>query len=387
MIRPRLLLSALLGALLLWPAWLPADNVSPGQLRELRERIRGLEQQQQKDLRQRDRLAADLREREAAIARLDREQTTLQQRQREAAQRLDQLKTRQRSMAAEQATQVEWIARTVRLLYGHGKEPTTKLLLSQQQPDQVARLLRYHDYMQRARSERLSTLKTELEALIKVSLEVADAREQLGVREAEVSAQQRRLGEARQQRAAALTALNAQVTEQGQRLGALRADESRLDALLQQMNRVIADIPAQPSGAPFGQLAGKLPFPLEGRTRVNFGTVRSGSLRWNGMILEATPGTPVRAIHTGRVVYSDWLRGYGFMLIVDHGNGYLSLYGHNQTLLREVGDWVSAGDVLARSGDSGGAGDAGLYFEIRRQGKPVNPNGWVNRRVTLPPLN
>lgn len=105
------------------------------------------------------------------------------------------------------------------------------------------------------------------------------------------------------------------------------------------------------------------------------------------MILEATPGTPVRAIHTGRVVYSDWLRGYGFMLIVDHGNGYLSLYGHNQTLLREVGDWVSAGDVLARSGDSGGAGDAGLYFEIRRQGKPVNPNGWVNRRVTLPPLN
>ncbi len=382
----RTLLAPLLLLTLLAPAPALAEQVSPAQLRALRERIQTLQDTQRKDLRQRDSLAAELRERELAIARLDQEQATLERQARDAGQELEQLRARQQRMAAEQATQLSWLARTVRATYMNGREPTLKLLLSQEQPDQVARLMRYHEYFQRARAERLDQLEKDLADLLAVSLEVSDARDRFNRRRDAVATQQTRLESARREREQALTRLNVRLNEQGQRISSLEADAERLDKLLQEMNRALADIPANPGGAPFGELAGKLPWPVQGRAKVNFGARRDGGLRWNGVLLEAATGTPVRAVHTGRVVYADWLRGYGLMLIVDHGNGFLSLYGHNQSLLRAVGDWVAQGDVLARAGNSGGAGESGLYFEIRQQGRPVNPDRWCNRRVTLPPL-
>lgn len=382
----RTLLAPLLLLTLLAPTPVLAEQVSPAQLRALRERIQTLQDTQRKDLRQRDSLAAELRERELAIARLDQEQATLERQARDAGQELEQLRARQQRMAAEQATQLSWLARTVRATYMNGREPTLKLLLSQEQPDQVARLMRYHEYFQRARAERLDQLEKDLADLLAVSLEVSDARDRFNRRRDAVATQQTRLESARREREQALTRLNARLNEQGQRISSLEADAERLDKLLQEMNRALADIPANPGGAPFGELAGKLPWPVQGRAKVNFGARRDGGLRWNGVLLEAATGTPVRAVHTGRVVYADWLRGYGLMLIVDHGNGFLSLYGHNQSLLRAVGDWVAQGDVLARAGNSGGAGESGLYFEIRQQGRPVNPDRWCNRRVTLPPL-
>ena len=382
----RALLPSLLLLAMLAPAPGLAEQASPAQLRALRERIQTLQSAQQKDLRQRDNLATELRERELAIARLDQEQAALERQARDAGQELEQLRARQQRMAAEQATQLSWLAKTVRATYMNGREPTLKLLLSQEQPDQVARLMRYHEYFQRARAERLDQLEKDLAELLAVSLEVSAARERFNRRRDAVASQQTRLESARREREQALTRLNARLNEQGQRLSSLEADAERLDKLLQEMNRALADIPANPGGAPFGELAGKLPWPVQGRARVNFGAGRDGGLRWNGVLLDAATGTPVRAVHAGRVVYADWLRGYGLMLIVDHGNGFLSLYGHNQSLLRAVGDWVAQGDVLARAGNSGGAGEPGLYFEIRQQGRPVNPDRWCSRRVTLPPL-
>jgi len=382
----RALLAPLLLLTLLAPAPALAEQVSPAQLRALRERIQTLQDTQQKDLRQRDSLATELREHELAIARLDQAQAALERQARDAGQELEQLRTRQQRMAAEQATQLSWLARTVRATYMNGREPTLKLLLSQEQPDQVARLMRYHEYFQRARAERLDQLEKDLAELLAVSLQVSAARDRFNSRRDAVAAQQTRLESARREREQALTRLNARLDEQGQRITSLQADAERLDKLLQEMNRALADIPANPGGAPFGELAGKLPWPVQGRARVNFGARRDGGLRWNGVLLDAAAGTPVRAVHAGRVVFADWLRGYGLMLIVDHGNGFLSLYGHNQSLLRAVGDWVTQGDVLARAGNSGGAGESGLYFEIRQQGRPVNPDRWCNRRVTLPPL-
>lgn len=382
----RSLLSCLLLLALLAPELARAEQASPAQLRALRERIQALQETQRKDLRERDALAAELRERELAISALEREQVQLAASARQAARELEQLRERQRRMAAEQTTQINWLTRTVRASYFSGREPTLKLLLSQEQPDQLARLMRYHEYVQRARTERLATLEQELSALLALSLEVAAARDRHDSRRNAVAAQQQRLENARREREQALAKLNARVTDQGSRLTSLQADAERLDKLLQEMNRAISDIPADLGGAPFGQMAGKLPWPLEGRHRVSFGARRDGGLRWNGVLLEARESTPVRAIHPGRVVYADWLRGYGMMLIVDHGNGYLSLYGHNQSLMRDVGDWVAAGDVLARAGNSGGSGIPGLYFEIRREGRPVDPARWCNQRVTLPPL-
>ncbi|MBZ2189241.1 peptidoglycan DD-metalloendopeptidase family protein [Alcanivorax sp. JB21] len=363
-----------------------AEQASPAQLRELRERIQALQQTQQRDLRRRDQLANELREREIEVSRLARQGEQLRNETRQAEQRLAELREQQLRMAAEQSTQLRWLELTVRTAYMSGREPLMKLLLSQEEPDQVARLLRYHEYFQRARHTRLHELQDELKALLAVSLEVSDARDKLYQRREAVSRQQKELEKARAERATALARLNRRVDEQKGQLSSLREDEARLDKLLQDMNRAISDIPADIGGKPFGDLAGQLPWPVEGRTRVSFGARRDGGMRWNGVLLDASAGTPVQAIHPGRVVYADWLRGYGLIIIVDHGQGYLSLYGHNQSLMRDVGDWVAQGDVLARAGDSGGMNTSGVYFEIRHKGQPVNPDRWCNRRVTLPPV-
>lgn len=363
-----------------------AEQASPTQLRELRDRIQALQQTQQRDLRRRDQLANELREREVAVSRLARQGDQLRNEAREAEQRLAELREQQLRMAAEQSTQLRWLERTVRTAYMSGREPLMKLLLSQEEPDQVARLLRYHEYFQRARHTRLNELQDELKALLAVSLEVSDARDQLYRRREAVSRQQKEMEQARAERETALARLSSRVDQQKGQLESLREDEARLDKLLQDMNRAISDIPADIGGKPFGDLAGQLPWPVEGRTRVSFGARRDGGMRWNGVLLDASAGTPVQAIHPGRVVYADWLRGYGLIIIVDHGQGYLSLYGHNQSLMRDVGDWVAQGDVLARAGDSGGMNSSGVYFEIRHKGQPVNPDRWCNRRVTLPPV-
>lgn len=362
------------------------DDASPEQLRDLRERIQRLQQALSRDLQSRDQLQAELRRTETRIGELAREGRELVSRQQETQRELGQLRERQALLASEQSIQIDWLTRTVRASYMSGREPLIKLLLNQQQPDQVARLLRYQEYFQRARHERVGEIRQDLEELLEVSLEVEATRRELEQRRSAVSAQQQRLKSARTERQQALERLTARLGEREQELESLREDEARLEQLLRDMDRALSDIPANPAGEPFGQLAGQLPWPVPGDIKVRFGSRREGDLRWNGVLLEAEAGSPVRAIHAGRVVFSDWLRGYGLMTIVDHGNRYLSLYGHNQSLLRDVGDWVATGDTVALAGDSGGQERSGIYFELRHDGKPVNPDRWCNRRVTLPPL-
>ena len=149
------------------------------------------------------------------------------------------------------------------------------------------------------------------------------------------------------------------------------------------LGELLADIPQSPSDArPFKQQKGKLPWPTSGPFLATFGEPRKqGGLTWNGVLISAKHGTPVRAISHGRVAFADWLQGFGFITIIDHGEGYMSLYGHNETLVKQAGDWVDAGEVIATSGDSGGQPMPGVYFEIRSRGKPVNPSRWCSRGV------
>ena len=141
--------------------------------------------------------------------------------------------------------------------------------------------------------------------------------------------------------------------------------------------RIVAVFPSG-SGEPFSEQRGHLAWPAAGPVVREFGQPRAnGRLRWNGVLMEAPAGAAVRTIYNGRVIFSDWLPGMGLLLIVEHGEGYLSLYGHNQDLLKEVGDWVLPGEVIAHVGDTGGQASAGLYFEIRKDGNPVNPERWM----------
>lgn len=373
-------------SLLLAPLMANADTVSRAQLDSLREQIRTLEQRINADLGQRDATQLALRKIERDIGQLSREARTLTREQQQASARLRTLRDEHTRMANERLRQLDWLARTARASYMSGRQETLKLLLNQEHPDRLSRLLRYQEYFQTARAEKVSHLSRELEALVAMAARVEEAREELARRQDAVSQQQAKLNEARAERSNTLAVLNRQLSASQDRLGALRSDEKRLESLLRDMAQTLNDIPANPSGAPFGKLANKLPWPVTRSLRARFGTVREGPVRWNGVLLNADAGTPVRVIHSGRVVYADWLRGYGLLTIIDHGDGYLTLYGHNQSLMREVGEWVATGDIIALAGDSGGNDRAGLYFEIRHNGKPVNPDRWCNSRVTLPPL-
>ena len=379
--RPGLLLLLLLPAL----AW-GENTPSKAQLAQLKDRISELSAAQNRELRKRDSVQADLREAELRISRLSREQRNLEQQAGEARQRLAKLEKEQAQLAREKQTQLDWLAKTVRASYQAGRQERIKLLLNQEQPDQIARLLRYQEYYQRARSDRLQQVNGELDELMAVSLRVEQARQALLDKRSDVQRHADKLQGAQKSRQQTLASLNRSLDDRSSSLNQLKQDQQQLEKLLADMQRSLDDIPADLGGKPFGKLAGKLPWPLDGNIGTSYNSAREGALRWQGVILNASAGTPVRSVYAGRVVFADWLRGYGLLTIVDHGNGYLTLYGYNQSLLREVGEWVSAGDSLALAGNSGGNRASGLYFEIRHRGKAVNPTRWCNRRVTLPPL-
>lgn len=377
--------------LLLLPALLPVSGAadtapSKAQLEKLKSRISELSDAQNRELRERDSVQASLREAELRISRLTREQRSLEKKADTARQRLNDLEAEQAVLAAEKRTQLDWLGKTVRASYQAGRQERIKLLLNQEQPDQIARLLRYQEYYQRARSNRLKAVNGELDELKAIALRVDKARQVLLDQRTQLQRHADKLQGAQKERQTTLASLNRSLDNRGSNLNQLKADQQRLQKLLEDMQRSLNDIPADLGGKPFGNLAGKLPWPVEARISTAYNSRREGALRWQGVIFNATPGTPVRAIHSGRVVFADWLRGYGLLTIVDHGSGYLTLYGYNQSLLREVGEWVSAGDSLALAGNSGGNRTNGLYFEIRHRGKAVNPTRWCNQRVTLPPL-
>jgi murein hydrolase activator len=376
----------ILALLLLLPLPYAANAPSAAELNQLRQRIGELEKALRADLGQRDSEQAALREVELRMARLNRQLRTLEQRRRDAAAELQRLEARQQRLARERGVQLDWVARTARAGYMNGRQELARMLLNQEQPDSVARMLRYQEYFQRARQERVSLINRDLDELLAAVAATEAARQELDERQAELEQQRIELASARNERSTTLASINQRIGSSQQRLERMRQDERRLDTLLRDVGRSVGTLPPVTDGAPFGQLANKLPWPVPRRISARFGSPREGSVRWNGVLLDAPAGTPVRAIHGGRVVFADWLRGYGLLMILDHGGGYLSLYGQNQALTREIGEWVATGDVIALVGDSGGNSQAGLYFEIRRAGVPVNPDQWCNSRVTLPPI-
>lgn len=363
-----------------------AEQVSPEQLEALRERIDRVQQQLNEERRERDSLQQQLRRTEKRIGEVTAEIRRLDRKREETAQRLQRLTERRNKLAQDKAKQIDWLARTARASYQSGRQPGLKLLLNQENPERLSRLLRYQDYFQQSRSERVETLDQDLKRLRELSREVETTRKELNRRRRAVEKRRDHLQQARAERGRALERINAELDRDREKLAQLRKDEQRLQRLVDDMSESMEDTPAEPGGRPFGELTNQLPWPVSGERRVAYGDRRQGEMRWKGVVLDAEPGESVRAVQGGRVVYADWLRGYGLLTIVDHGGGYLSLYGYNQSLLRDVGEWVSTGDELALAGQSGGHDRTGAYFEIRHRGDPVDPSRWCNHRVTLPPL-
>jgi septal ring factor EnvC (AmiA/AmiB activator) len=172
-----------------------------------------------------------------------------------------------------------------------------------------------------------------------------------------------------------LASLTAESNSHAQSLERLKSQQSGLEKLLRELRRAMEKFPIDNHDA-FAHLRGKLAWPVGGRLVARFGEARAGGVKWDGVLVATERGAPVRAVYGGRVIYADWLPGLGLLTIVDHGEGYMSLYGHNERLYKAAGERVNAGDTLGSAGDSGGSNRPELYFEIRKAGKAVDPRPW-----------
>ena len=279
--------------------------------------------------------------------------------------------------------QRESLSEQVRAAYAVGRQQQVKMLLNQQDPAEMGRIMVYFDYLNRAREQHISEFlhsieeKRRLEDRLKTALQ--EYQDNLDTRKK----QKRSLVNQRIKRNQLLARLEKKISNQEKNLSELENSRNRIENLLMSLGELLADIPQSPSDVrPFKQQKGKLPWPATGPFLASYGEERNqGGLKWNGVLISTDHGTPVRAISHGRIAFADWLQGFGFITIIDHGDGYMSLYGHNETLLKQAGDWVNAGEVVATSGDSGGQPMPGVYFEIRARGKPVNPGSWCSRKV------
>jgi septal ring factor EnvC (AmiA/AmiB activator) len=321
-----------------------------------------------------------LRRAELAAAAANEELARVRVELREQRARRDTL-TRESTEAAQRLAQErDALAGQVRLSYMTGREELAKLLLSQESPATLGRMLVYYDYFNRARTARIAAASRELAVLDELATESARIEqelEELVQKQANEADKQER---ARGERRAALDGVEASMAKAGGQIESLRLEEERLSDLVLELAALLEDLP-RGAEEPFVAQKGKLPWPVDGKIAQGFGQARDGGpLRWNGVLLSAATGTAVQAVYHGRVAFADWLPGLGLLMIVDHGGGYMTLYGHNDAILRESGEWVSPGDEIAQVGDSGGQAKPGLYFEIRHNGAPQDPRQWMRRQ-------
>ncbi|MDR2012410.1 MAG: peptidoglycan DD-metalloendopeptidase family protein [Rhodanobacter sp.] len=363
-----------------------ADTSAPKQeqdaqkkLNTIRSEIETLAAQQRAVTDRRSDAARTLREKELALAAIAKDVRALDEKLAAQQSRLDELEKRRTVREARLAAQRETLANLLRSAYAMGRDEELKLLLQQDDAAATARVLAYHRYFQRAQIELIDTLLDSLKQLVELRESIRTATAQLQATRDARNTDAARLETQRGERAALVGSIDAHLKDSRARIDALGKDEAAVTQIVGRLRNVFADIPERIANQEsFTALRGRLAWPLPGKIVTAFGAVDESGRSSSGVLLATPTGTPVHAISHGRVAFADWLRGYGLMLIVDHGDGYLSLYGCNETLLKDVGDWVNAGDTIATSGASGGQKVPGLYFELRAKGRAIDPRGWLH---------
>ncbi|GAB2188442.1 peptidoglycan DD-metalloendopeptidase family protein [Sessilibacter sp. MAH1] len=286
---------------------------------------------------------------------------------REQRQKLQGLKLNQQTSASHE----------IATAYKLGQQSQLKTLLNQEDSALSARMLKYHQYIVSSRSEKIAELSSTIDSLEAIDREISVKTQQFEQQQQRLNEQKRSLELVSQKRKQTLAMLQKQLVDQDTRLNNLLKEKNQLESLINEVATLIAAIPTPNDHTPFAKQTGKLSWPVKGKIQNSFGSSKAqGRLTWDGVLIAASEGSEVKSIHGGRVVFSDWFKGLGMLMIVDHGSGYLSLYGHNQTLFKDVGDWISSGEVIALAGTSGGQTTSGVYFEIRHNGKPENPSKW-----------
>ncbi|QFU77564.1 hypothetical protein EY643_18840 [Halioglobus maricola] len=328
----------------------------------------------------RSKLQSQLKKAETEQASIQKSLDTTRSDIRQQESELATLQQEQKGLRSALSEQQSHIAVELRTAWQMGQQGQIKVLLNQESPDTVARAMGYYRYFFRARNELLEQYRQTLEQLVANEKLIDEAIASLEQQSANLQRQQQRLAAAQETRQQAVAQLNSSIADKGAELKQLEQDQKELQQLIEAIEKAVVNLEVPDNYQAFKEAKGKMPWPVSGRASHRFGNSRNqGKMTWQGVKIPGKAGTEVKAIHHGRVVYADWLRGMGLLLIIDHGDGYMSLYAHNQTLLREVGEWVTAGTTISTLGDSGGLERPALYFEIRQNGKPTNPAKWCRR--------
>ncbi len=347
-------------------------------LEQVRAEIRKIADAEKQTSEQRGDAANALRDQELKVAATAKEVRALDQQIDAQQSKLTKLQRDRDALDAKLKDQRDALAALIRSAYAMGRGEELKLLLAQDRIDDISRMMQYYHYFEKARVGEIDALLKDLDALAQVQNAIEKETAELQSTRDQHTVQSKQLEDERAHRAKVLDELDTALKDQHSRLAALGKDEKAMLDLIAKLRDIFADIPKQLVGAePFAQLRGRLNWPIRGSIVTDFGARENSEQTSAGLLIAAKEGSDVHAISHGRVVYADWLRGYGLLLIVDHGDGYLSLYGYNEALLKDVGDWVDGGEAIATSGDSGGRRTSGLYFELRYQGKAVDPKGWL----------
>lgn len=386
---PLFALAGLLGTM---PAAAADAGQAQKELRELRERIGALKNKLDAAEETRSEATDALRESEQAISDANRELRELARKSREAGARLGALRKSSAETGAVLRRQQDLLALMLRHQYMQGEPETLKLILSRVDPNDMARQLRYLGYVGRSRAQLVDGLRDNLRELDRLKEAMAAEVLSLSRIAAEQSAQKTKLEAEKHARAGVLAKISRDILAGQKQIQALRNNENRLTRLVEQLARLVRTpssgkprmrneaVPADSGSQAFATLRGLLALPVRGELGSRFGSPRSdGGLTWKGLFIAARQGADVRAVAGGRVVYADWLRGFGNLLIIDHGDNYMTLYANVEALLRQVGDRIRGGETVATVGNSGGNDQSGLYFEMRHQGRAIDPLTWINR--------
>jgi septal ring factor EnvC (AmiA/AmiB activator) len=366
-------------------AWTNAGAAGVGaeakeaELKQVRSRIESIRKAIHADAERRDSLASELKKADLEIQAAREQLSEIRARRLAAEARLRELQAERASTERQVTAQRDALAGELRAAYMTGREEQIKLLLNQSDPAKAARTMAYYGYFSRARAERITNLNERIAHLDLLKERIAAEAERLKAIEQDNAREVRALADARARRAKTLAQIQSKLNTRSAELAKLEREARALEKLVEELRRAIEEFPDL-ADLPFNRARGKLPWPVKGKLLARFGQLRAGGpLKWQGILIAAPRGTQVRALYPGRVVYADWLPGLGLLIVLDHGSGYMSLYGHNEQLYRRVGDRVDAGDVLGAVGDAAGVGQPALYLEIRRGREAVDPLPWLTK--------
>ena len=357
-----------------------ADSEQQAQLTELKQAISTLENKLQRQRGEKDNLQQQLKTIELEASRVN---SNIRQSRAEIAdteRELAELAETKQQLRRDIAQQSSAIAEQIRVTHKTGSEEPIKLLLNQQDPQKLARVFKYYDYLLAARSQKIERFKADIDQLTALEETINKHKITLAKSKRTLEAERKALVDTLDNRTATLQQVQQQLLSGRQQLLNLQAQRDELQALINTVERAAAKLVPPTDYPSFSSSKGKLRWPVKGSVSQGFGSRRAGDLRWQGLLIKAKSGNPVKAVHHGRVVFSNYLRGFGLLIIVDHGDGYMSLYAHNEVLLKDTGAWIQSDEIVARAGDTGGLTSPALYFEIRQQGSPVDPIRWLRRR-------